>query len=136
MSVSAISSFSPVDFSHSVHQRSEKFKQQFEQLSQDLQSGDLAAAQADFSILAQHAPAPGQSTQTKGPLAQAFEKLSQDLQSGDVASAQQDVSTIQQTFEARSRAFHHQPAPADQRGLSEGTVQSTAAQAYSAMQNS
>ena len=136
MSVSAISSFSPVDFGGPIHQRSQKFKQEFEQLSQDLQSGDLAAAQADFSVLAQHAPAPGQSTQAKGALAQAFDKLSQDLQAGDVTSAQQDVSTIRQAFQARARAFHHQPAPADQGAVSQAANLANAVQAYNAVQNS
>jgi outer membrane protein assembly factor BamD (BamD/ComL family) len=79
----------------------QKLKQEFQQLGQDLQSGNLSAAQADFATLQQNAPqnsaiAGGQST---NPISQAFSQLSTDLQSGNLSAAQSDYSTIQQDFQ-------------------------------------
>jgi len=91
----------------------QKFKQEFQQLGQDLQSGNLSQAQADFASLQ---PGSGQSattssTQTSAsPIATAFQQLSQDLQSGNLSAAQKDYSTIQQDFQqqaASGASGHH-----------------------------
>ena len=89
--------------------RFQQFQQEFQQLGKDLQSGNLAQAQADFVTLQQSSPQAAQSstasTATSGaaggsPIAQAFNQLSQDLKSGNLSAAQQDFSTIQQDFQS------------------------------------
>jgi outer membrane protein assembly factor BamD (BamD/ComL family) len=80
-----------------------QFKQEFQQLGQDLQSGNLSAAQADFTTLQQDNPGLAQqlssTSQNASPIAQAFSQLSQDLQSGNISAAQQQYTTIQQDFQ-------------------------------------
>lgn len=66
---------------------------EFQQLAQDLQTGNLSAAQTDFAALQQNAPA-GQSSSS--PLAQAFSTLGKDLQAGNLSAAQQDFATVKQ----------------------------------------
>ena len=111
MSVSGISN-NPVDFlSKSIQNNMQQFKQEFQQLGQDLESGNLTAAQADFVTLQQVGPQ-GLSTttaQSSSPLAQAFNKLSQDLASGNVSAAQQDYTKIQQAIQnqaSRTQGHH------------------------------
>jgi outer membrane protein assembly factor BamD (BamD/ComL family) len=116
MSVSGISS-SLVDYipgGQNGPSKIQQFKQEFQQLGQDLQSGNLSAAQADFATLQK----PGQtssnssSSQTSSPIQQAFNQLSQDLQSGNLSGAQQDYSQIQQDIQNRlaqgqAQGHHH-----------------------------
>jgi hypothetical protein len=103
MSVSGILTAIPVSYSARPElQRSEKFKQQFHQLGEDLRARDLAAAQADFATIKQFAPEQGPSTQGEGLLGRAFDSLADDLQTGDFASAKRDYSTIHQIFQSRA----------------------------------
>ena len=134
MSVSGINSSIPVELAiKQFHPRSEKFKQEFQQLGKDLQAGDLEAAQADFATLSAHAPAPGPSTQSKGALGQAFDRLTQDLQTGDLSAAKQDYATILQEFRARAHASHQpQPVPP---GVNPPADLLSAQQAYLKVQN-
>ena len=96
--------------------------QQFAQLGHDLQSGNLQAAQQDFTNLQQSAQqngvshVPGQhhrhghhhhrggtqsassvssSSQQSNPIAQAFSSLGQDLQAGNLSGAQSAFATLQ-----------------------------------------
>jgi outer membrane protein assembly factor BamD (BamD/ComL family) len=87
--------------------------QAFSQLGQDLQSGNLQAAQQDFTAIQQDAqqaaPQAGghhhhhhlessqnsSSSQQTNPLNQAFSQLTQSLQSGNLQGAQQAYSTLQ-----------------------------------------
>jgi hypothetical protein len=87
----------------------QQFRQEFQQLGQDLQSGNLSAAQSDFSRLQQVDPpaAPASSQSSSSPIAQAFKQLSQDLQAGNSTAAQQDYNAIQQAFQARAQVHHH-----------------------------
>jgi outer membrane protein assembly factor BamD (BamD/ComL family) len=89
----------------------QEFKQDFQQLGQDLQSGNLSAAQADFATLEQVGPASlSNPSATNNPLAKAFQQLSQDLQSGNLSAAQQDYTQIQQKFQqlsAEGGEHHH-----------------------------
>ena len=103
MAVSGISTALPVQGGpEPIHQRSEKFKQEFHQLGRDLRSGDLAAAQADFATIQEFAPE-CPSTQGQSLLGKAFDRLADDLQAGDFASAKQDYSTIHQIFRSRAQ---------------------------------
>jgi hypothetical protein len=95
------------------HRPSQNFQQEFQQLGQDLQSGNLAAAQTDFATLQQLGPQAASSTATQNtnPIAQAFQQLSQDLQSGNLSAAQQAFAQIQQDFQndasGTAHAHHH-----------------------------
>lgn len=81
----------------------QQFQQAFQQLGQDLQSGNLSAAQSDFASLknlgAQNSSA---TSQSNSPIAQAFKQLAKDLRSGNLSAAQQDFKTIQQDFPNQS----------------------------------
>ena len=85
MSVSGISS--SLYNTENVQSGIQQFQQTFRQLGQDLQSGNLSAAQSDFAALQKLQP-PGNassSSQSNSPIAQAFSQLSQDLQSGNLS---------------------------------------------------
>ena len=103
-------------FTQGTQTRAQQFQQEFQQLGQDLQSGDLTAAQSDFSSLQQLRPQSSAASSTSGfpqftnPIAQAFSQLSQDLQSGNLSAAQHDYTTLQQDFQSPSpqlQGHHH-----------------------------
>ena len=100
----------------------EQIKEQFKQLGQDLQSGNLAQAQTDYATLSGEFPGASQASTTAAAtaaattaattptattgttaatgsttVAQQFAQLGQDLQSGNLQGAQQDYTNIQQT---------------------------------------
>ncbi|HXY26011.1 MAG TPA: hypothetical protein VEI73_15245 [Candidatus Acidoferrum sp.] len=107
--------------SSSAASSSSPLGQAFSQLSQDLQSGNLSAAQTDYSNIQKgfqqnsaqgaqghhhhHHHMPSESSQgssSSGPgsaIDQAFSMLGQDLQSGNLQSAQQAYATLQQDFQ-------------------------------------
>jgi len=95
----------------SVQSRMQQFRKDFQQLGQDLQTGNLSGAQADFAALQKDGPRSSSSSQNSSPIAQAFQQLSTDLQSGNLTAAQQDFSTIQQDFQNQAsqmqRPHHH-----------------------------
>jgi hypothetical protein len=115
MSLSGISSSNLFSYESQNNQNQGKlqqFQQEFEQLGEDLQSGNLSGAQTDFATLQQMAPQGTSSTSStsSNPLQQAFQQLGQDLQSGNVSAAQQDCSNIQQDFQniaQRAHGHHH-----------------------------
>jgi hypothetical protein len=114
MSVSGILSSSLFNLnSQSVQNRMQQFGKDFQQLGQDLQSGNLSGAQADFAALEKDGPqstSSSSSSQGSSPLAQAFQQLSSDLQSGNLSGAQQDFSNIQQDFQNQASQMqqpHH-----------------------------
>jgi outer membrane protein assembly factor BamD (BamD/ComL family) len=82
-----------------------QFKQEFQQLGQDLQSGNIAQAQSDLVTLQQNSPSVLRSTAaisataSGNPIAQLFSQLGQALQTGNLSSAQQAYSTLQQDFQ-------------------------------------
>jgi hypothetical protein len=109
MSVAGISSSNLFDFTtQSVQNRKKQFQQEFQQLGQDLQSGNLSAAQTDFTTIQQSGPqiSSTSSNQNTSPIAQDFKQLSQDIQSGDISAAQQDYAKIQQDFQSQSAGKH------------------------------
>src|SRR5271169_3216037 len=103
MSVSGISSSSLFDYNtQSVQNRKQQFQQEFQQLGQDLQSGNLSAAQSDFASLQQLGAQANSTSPSQSPtptVAQAFQQLSQDLQSGNLSAAQHDFANLQQDFQ-------------------------------------
>jgi len=84
---------------------------QFQQLGQDLQSGNVSAAQSEFAALQQAftKPATVSSSSSSNPLVKTFQQLATDLKSGDLAAAKQDYSTIQRGLqnEAASGRFQY-----------------------------
>jgi hypothetical protein len=100
MSVSSVSNNLAHFLPTSQNVPNKQFKQDFQQLGQDLRSGNLAGAQALFT----HIPKPGhgQSASQGGtPIEQEFSRLGQALQSGNLAAAQQDYTQIQNRIESR-----------------------------------
>jgi hypothetical protein len=105
MSVSGISSNLFDSSSPSVQNEVQQFQKEFQQLGEDLQSGNLSAAQSDFVTLQQLGPqsttGSASTAQSTSPIAQAFNQLAQDLQSGNISGAQQAFKTIQQDFQSQ-----------------------------------
>jgi len=102
----------------------QKIHSEFQQLGQDLQSGNLTQAQQDYTTLTQNLP--GFSQNSTNPLAQALNQLGQDLQSGNLQAAQQDYATVQQdaqqsAAQVAGHHHHHHHRP-------EGTQDSSASQ--------
>ena len=122
MSVSGIASTLFDSSNQTVQNNMQQFKQEFQQLGKDLQSGNLSAAQADFVTLQQLGPKgiSDPTIQSGNPLSQAFNKLAQDLASGNISAAQQDYAKIQQAFQHQaSRAHgHHHHHSGDENGES------------------
>lgn len=113
MSIAGIASsalFSILNGVQSAHSPQNNFQSEFQQLGQDLQSGNLTQAQQDYTTLSQNFPNATQSSANaaNNPIAQAFNSLSQDLQSGNLTAAQQDYANIQQDFQQQgSGQVHH-----------------------------
>jgi outer membrane protein assembly factor BamD (BamD/ComL family) len=108
MSVSGISAsnfFAGLN-STAVQNKFQQIQKGFQQLGQDLQSGNLSQAQNDFSALQQLRPSQQQNgpavtqstTQSRSPVSQTFAQLAQDLKTGNLSAAQSDFSTLQQDF--------------------------------------
>jgi outer membrane protein assembly factor BamD (BamD/ComL family) len=74
---------------------------EFQQLGQDLQTGNLSGAQSDLATLQQNSPfaSASSTSRSSSSLSQVFHQLSQDLQTGNLSAAKQDYSTIQQDFQ-------------------------------------
>lgn len=115
MSVTSISNHlpnyepEPVSYRKPPIPNIQQFKQEFQQLGNDLQSGDLSAAQADFAQLQQTGPAglSDPSRQPNSPMGRAFQQLSQDLQAGNLSAAQKDYAEIQHAFQQLAAQGHH-----------------------------
>ena len=108
MSISGILSGSFSNYTvQNIQSRVQQFQQEFQQLGQDLQSGNLSAAQSDFATLQQYASQANSSSQSSNPIAQVFNQLAKDLQAGNVTAAQQDYATLRQDFQNRGAQMHH-----------------------------
>ncbi|SRR6266481_526306 len=94
------------------------YQQSIEQLSKDLQSGNLSAAQSDFSTLQKAlSPSPistatASAASTSNTVAQAVNQLATDLKSGNLSAAQKDFSALQQDVKnlggpVATNRFHH-----------------------------
>ena len=86
--------------------RIEQFRQGFNELGNDLSTGNLSAARQDFASL----PKPGENStsQATSPIEQAFGQLARNLQSGNLTGANQDYARIQQDIQNRIAHRHHQ----------------------------
>jgi hypothetical protein len=129
MSVAGISSSNLFNVNDSRRSVESEMQQEFAQLGQDLQSGNLSAAQSDFATLTQLGPqstsssSSSSSAASNSPMAQAFAQLSKDLQSGNLSAAQQDFATIQQEMQTNAvqsgghRHHHHGGGEGGQNGI-------------------
>ena len=81
-------------YAQNAKNKFQQVKGEFQQLGQDLQSGNLTKAQQDYATLSKNIPSAQQSA--NGPMAHDLGALGQALQSGNLTSAQQAYSTIQQ----------------------------------------
>lgn len=105
MSISSVSSNAPV-----YQPPQNNVRQNFQQLSQALQSGDISSAQQAYASLIQALPnqggngADGKAGQNN-PFQQALQSIGSALQSGDIAGAQQALQTLQ--TQMKSHHGHH-----------------------------
>jgi len=100
----------PVFNNSSIYQQLQAYRQQraadLAQLGQDLQAGNLKAAQQDFNTLTalgQTGPNKNGQTFQQANRAQSFQAIGQALQSGDLAGAQSAFASLQGTFGQQSR---------------------------------
>jgi outer membrane protein assembly factor BamD (BamD/ComL family) len=117
MSVTGISSSDMSQYldPSSLQSNFQNFQKKFQQLGQDLQSGNLSQAQTDFAALQPQGAPPVASSNgqtSSNSVADAFKQLSQDLQSGNLSAAQQDFATVQQDLQqqfsgAGAASGHH-----------------------------
>jgi hypothetical protein len=142
MSISGIASTLFPQFDTTAAQaKFQHIKQGFQQLGQDLQSGNLTQAQSDFVALQQNLPGgqqavsastPTTSTATS-PLTQAVPQLAQGLKSGNLAAAQSDVAAVQQDAQQASAPpgathGHHHHHGTESQDSSQSSSQQTAIQ--------
>jgi hypothetical protein len=90
-----------------ISTRLQQFKQNFEQLGQDIQGGNLEAARSDLSAMAgllrqQHLPA-----STDNALVHSLRQLQQDLEAGDVSAAQQDYAKLEKDVNQWAARIRH-----------------------------
>jgi cobalamin biosynthesis Mg chelatase CobN len=146
MSVSGISGSSLYQ-ANSVQSGLQQRRATFQQLGQDLQSGNLSAAQQDYANLTQSASSATQSRtgvqKTVLPwLTQQFSALKQTLQSGNLAGAQQAYSAIQQNAQKvqQSQAYQQyrrfQLSSAGNQNLQAGSSSSSSSSSSGSSNNS
>jgi outer membrane protein assembly factor BamD (BamD/ComL family) len=125
----------------------QSIKSEFQQLGQDLQSGNLTQAETDYTTLSQQLPASftsaatttASTTTAQSPLAQAFAQLGQDLQSGNLQGAQQLYSNIQQDLQSSGlqvgghHHHHHSESSQNSSSTSASSSSNPIVQAFSTL---
>jgi len=114
----------------------QQIKAEFQQLGQDLQSGNLTQAQQDYTTLSQNIP--GASQSSGNPVLQAFAQLGKDLQSGNLQAAQQDYTTVQQDAQQVASQVgghhgHHRHSESSQSSSSSSQQTNPVTQAFSTL---
>jgi hypothetical protein len=107
MSVSGVSGNASQLYDSQWFQQLQQLRSQFQQLGQDLQTGNLPQAQTDFSTLSQtvsSSQAPKNDT-----LNHDFSNLGQALQAGNLSDAQKAFATLTRDIQQASaqRPHHH-----------------------------
>jgi soluble cytochrome b562 len=133
VSLSGISSTSFLaNNSSSLQSKRHEVQHEFQQLGQDLQSGNTTAAQSDFTTLQQLVPKLSTGApQSYDPRVRAFDQLGQHLQSGNISAAQQDYAKLQDVLQSQAH-FHHQQRWSDPESTSEQTQPASASVSVSA----
>jgi soluble cytochrome b562 len=107
MSIGTVSSATP---SYAANSQQSTMQQNFQDLVQALQSGNLSAAQQAYATLTQNAPAQGAAGSASGqsnPFQQAMASIGSALQSGNISGAQAAMQGLQQTMKAHHGHHHH-----------------------------
>jgi hypothetical protein len=104
----------------------QQIEDDFTQVGQDLQSGNLTQAQQDFSALSSaissaQTDSSGTAASGTNPVQQAFSALQQDLQSGNLTAAQQDFAALQQSAQQAGAQPHHHHHHGSDSGQSQQT---------------
>ena len=116
--------------------RFQQLRAEFQQLGQDLQSGNLTQAQQDYTTLSQNLPGAGQAG--ANPALQAFAQLGQDLQANNLQAAQRDYTTLQQDAQQAAQVgghhgHHHHHAESSPSSSSTSQQNNPIAQAFGAL---
>jgi hypothetical protein len=107
MSVAGVLSTAAISLGTQLFQtRSHKIKHEFQKLGQDLQSGDLSAAQSDLTSLQKLQPklSNASRSQSNDVVAKDFAQLATDLKANDAKAAQQDVTQLRQDMQTQIAA--------------------------------
>jgi hypothetical protein len=134
MSISGVSSRDPLQTSaaQGAQNKFQQIQTQFQKIGQDLQSGNLTQAQADYVTLSQQLPGGLQASNSTSAghtstLAKALQTLGQDLQAGNLAASQADFATIQQDVQqlssSQTNGHHHHRGVAGTSQPTIGTLQ-------------
>ena len=131
--------------SESAENNRSKFQQikaEFQQLGQDLQSGNLTQAQQDYATITQNVPGLSNTQNSSNPVVQAFNQLGQDLQAGNLQAAQSDYATVQQDAQQGvsqthgHHHHHHRSEGSEQSGSGSSQQQNSIEQAFSQLAQS
>ena len=120
---------------HTTQSKSQKFKQDFAQLGQDLQSGNVTRGQADLTALQSDMPSQQSSPSSPSLNSQVFNQIAQDLQSGNLTAAQSDYATLQQNVQPGGGHAHHFHAHGSGGGSALSQMQQDLAQLGQALQS-
>jgi hypothetical protein len=106
--------------SRTTQNSAQKFKQGFQQLGQDLQSGNVSQAATDLASLqlgagtsqSSSGSLPGTSSSSvssssASSVTQSFNQIAQDLKSGNLTAAQSDYVTLQQNLQQGHQMHSH-----------------------------
>jgi hypothetical protein len=125
-----------------IQDRFKQFQQEFQQLGQDIQTGNLSAAQTDLANLQKLRPSTADGPAAAGSsLSQTLEQLGSDLKSGDLKDAQQLYSDLAQKLRAHHTHHEHNVSTPQiaqefstlQQALQNGSL-TAAQQAYGSLQ--
>jgi hypothetical protein len=94
--------------SDAAWQQYQKVRSDLSQVGQDLQTGNVTQASADYATLQQDLPS--SSVDSNSPFGQKLAALGQALQSGDLTGAQQAYSALHQSRGAGGHHHHHHHA--------------------------
>ena len=139
----AASSFFSGAIQHNVHGRLQSAQQEFQKLGQDLQSGNLAQAQADFANLLALPATPGGTSQPSAttPFSQSLRGVAHDLVQGTPSDAKTSPANHihSNPFSDGPQSFHFRhrsdggPGPASQGGASAAGSSEVISQALGAL---
>ena len=143
MSVMGIAGSSIFSFlnSASAQGSSQNFQKEFQQLGEDLSSGNLSAAQADFQALQPQGATASSAQNSSNPLTTAMQQLATDLQSGNLTGAQQDYATVKQDMQQQGMSemgghhHHHHAHAGSAQDSSQNPIQQLFAQLGQSLQS-
>lgn len=126
----AASSFFSGAIAQASQGKVQKGRQEFQQLGQDLQSGNLAQAQSDLAGFTKDLPVfqPSGTSGVQVPgttFNQSLQKLAQDLQAGNLAAAQSDFTNLRPAVQSGNGTgvhSHHHARHGDESSASANSI--------------